>query len=135
MLTAVLLVIDGDALSLAGTDRFRLVVRELRWTPSVPDVRAIAMVTARTLTDFARTMARGVPVTVAFGVSRPDTEDTGPASPPGTAREIGAQRAGASEQSARISDPRPVDGMISFEAGGRRLITRLIAWEPVRYTS
>jgi DNA polymerase-3 subunit beta len=113
MLTAVCLDIDGETLTLAATDRYRLAVRELSWVPAVPGIRAVAMVPARTLAEFARTMAPGAAVTVAFGVGQPDA--SGQASPPGT------------------GDPRPADGMISFEAGGRRLIARLIAGEFIRY--
>jgi DNA polymerase-3 subunit beta len=114
MLTAVCLDVDGETLTLAATDRYRLAVRELRWMPAAQGIRAVAMVPARTLADVARTMAPGVPVTVAFGVSQPGASNTRPASP---------------------AEPRPADGMISFEAGGRRLIARLIAGEFIRYRS
>jgi len=114
MLTAVCLDVDGDTLTLAATDRYRLAVRELSWTPAVPGIRAVAMVPARTLADFARTMTPGVAVTVAFGVGQPGTDAGGQAG---------------------VRDPRPADGMISFEAGGRRLIARLVAGEFIRYRS
>ncbi len=110
MLTAVCLDVDGQTMTLAATDRYRLAVRELGWTPAVPGIRAVAMVPARTLADVARTMAPGAGVTVAFGTGPPGAE------------------AGASA-------PRPADGMISFEAGGRRLIARLIGGEFIRYRS
>ena len=70
MLTAVCLEIDGETLTLAATDRYRLAVREVSWVPAVPGLRAAAMVPARTLADVARTMAPGVPVTVAFGTGQ-----------------------------------------------------------------
>jgi DNA polymerase III subunit beta len=113
MLTAVCLEIDGDTLTLAATDRYRLAVREVSWVPAVPGLRAAAMVPVRTLADVARTMAPGVPVTVAFG--------TGEA---GAAPEAGAGRS-----------PRPADGMISFEGGNRRLTARLIGGEFIKYRS
>ncbi|MGD0374488.1 MAG: DNA polymerase III subunit beta [Streptosporangiaceae bacterium] len=115
MLTAVCLDVDGETLTLAATDRYRLAVRELSWIPAVPGIRAVAMVPARTLADFARTMAPGVAVTVAFGIGQPGTG--GQSSPAGS------------------RDPRPADGLVSFEAGGRRLIARLIAGEFIRYRS
>jgi DNA polymerase III subunit beta len=115
MLTAICLDVDGATLTLAATDRYRLAVRELPWTPAASGIRAVAMVPARTLADFARTMAPGVPVTIAFGVSEAAAGGAGPERP---ARE-----------------PRPSDGMISFEADGRRLIARLIAGEFIRYRS
>jgi DNA polymerase III subunit beta len=115
MLTAVCLDIHDETLTLAATDRYRLAVRDLRWDPAVPGLRAIAMVPARTLADAGRSMAAGVPVTVAFGAGQPST-DTVPA--------VGPAR-----------DPRPADGVICFEGGGRRLTARLIAGEFIRYES
>src|ERR1700683_496083 len=49
MLTAVCLDIEGESLTLAATDRYRLAARHLALTPADPDVRAIAMVPARVL--------------------------------------------------------------------------------------
>ena len=115
MLTAVCLEIDGETLTLAATDRYRLAVREVSWVPAVPGLRAAAMVPARTLADVARTMAPGVPVTVAFG-----TGQTEASAAPGA----GAGRS-----------PRPADGMISFEGGNRRLTARLIGGEFIKYRS
>jgi DNA polymerase III subunit beta len=113
MLTAVCLDIDGETLTLAATDRYRLAVRDLRWDPAVPGLRAVAMVPAKTLADVARTMAAGVPVTIAFGAGEPG--------------------AGAANGTGR--DPRPADGVISFEGGDRRLTARLIGGEFIKYRS
>lgn len=113
MLTAVCLDIDGGTLTLAATDRYRLAVRDVPWDPAVPGLRAVAMVPARTLADVARTMSAGVPVTISFGAGEPAT-----ATPDGTGR-----------------DPRPADGVISFEGGDRRLTARLIGGEFIRYRS
>jgi len=123
MLTGVCLDIDGPIMTLAATDRYRLAVREVRWDPAVPDLRAVALVPARTLADVARTMAAGVPVTVAFGAN--DGEPGGAGYPP---------RAPAAPGRA-AGEPRPAEGMISFEGGGRRLTARLIAGEFIRYRS
>jgi DNA polymerase-3 subunit beta len=121
MLTGVCFDIDGGIMTLAATDRYRLAVRDVRWAPGRPGLRAVALVPARTLADAARSMAPGVPVSVAFapaaGTGEPADEPG-----PGTA----AQRPGG---------PRPAEGMISFESGGRRLATRLIAGEFIRYQS
>jgi len=114
MLTGVCLDFDGDTLTLAATDRYRLAVRELPWAPADPDVRAVALVPARTLADVARTMTAGVPVTIAFGVGvsvggvgsgvggvsssgtvpgSPPSSAAGPRSPPGRSpRQSGACR-------------------------------------------
>jgi DNA polymerase-3 subunit beta len=67
MLTGVCLDFDGQALTLAATDRYRLAVRTVTWAPADPAVRASALVPARTLADVARTMGPGKPVTIAFG--------------------------------------------------------------------
>jgi DNA polymerase III subunit beta len=115
MLTAVCLDIDGATMTLAATDRYRMAVRDVRWDPATPGLRAAAMVPAKTLADVARTMAAGVPVTVAFG--------TGDA-------QAGAPGAGPSSR-----DPRPADGVISFEGGDRRLTARLIGGEFIKYRS
>jgi DNA polymerase III subunit beta len=115
MLTAVCLDIHDETLTLAATDRYRLAVRDVRWDPAVPGLRAIAMVPARTLADVGRSMAAGVPVTVAFGAGQ-SSAYTVPAQGP-------------------ARDPRPADGVISFEGGGRRLTARLIGGEFIRYES
>ena len=68
MLTGVCLDVSGTEMTLAATDRYRLAVRTVPWTPAVPGLRAAALVPARTLADVARTMGPGVPVTIAFSV-------------------------------------------------------------------
>jgi DNA polymerase-3 subunit beta len=121
MLTAVCLEIDGETLTLAATDRYRLAVREVPWVPAVPGLRAVAMIPARTLADVARTMAPGAGVTVAFGACQASA---------GAAPEVGpAPEARAGK------DPRPADGVISCEGGNRRLTARLIGGEFIRYRS
>ena len=67
MLTAVCLDVRDETLTLAATDRYRLAVKDVRWEPAARGLRAAAMVPARTLADFARSITPGVPVTVAFG--------------------------------------------------------------------
>ena len=44
MLTGVRVEIEGETVTLAATDRYRLAVRELKWQPEQPDFSAIAMV-------------------------------------------------------------------------------------------
>jgi DNA polymerase III subunit beta len=108
MLTGVCLDITGDVITLAATDRYRLAVRDLPWAPASPGIRAVALVPGRTLADAARVMVPGVPVSLSF------------APPEGTTGH---------------GEPRPVEGMISFDSGGRRLTGRLIAGEFIRYES
>jgi DNA polymerase-3 subunit beta len=121
MLTGVCLDIDGESMTLAATDRYRLAVSEVSWAPAAPGIRAAALVPARTLADVARTMTSGEPVTISLGTGDP----AGPqseAEPGRTAGQAGDGR-------------RPVEGMITFDGGGRRLTARLIAGEFIRYRS
>jgi DNA polymerase III subunit beta len=66
MLTGACLEIDGDGLTLAATDRYRLAVATIGWQPADDSIRATALVPARTLADIAKTMGPGVQVTIAF---------------------------------------------------------------------
>jgi DNA polymerase-3 subunit beta len=116
MLTGICLDIDGERMALAATDRYRLAVREVGWSPASRGLRAAALVPARTLADMARSLLPGVPVTIAFE----------PADKPGS---------GQAKGRGNRDVPRPAEGMISFESGQRRLATRLIGGEFVRYQS
>ena len=62
----------SDRLTLIGTDRYRLAVRELAWSPAGPDVRAAFVVPARTLDHTARSLTSGTEVSIALTV--PDDE-------------------------------------------------------------
>ena len=66
VLTGVRVEIEGDRLTLAATDRYRLAVRELSWRPDRPDLSATALVPARTLADTAKALMSGAEVTVAL---------------------------------------------------------------------
>lgn len=110
MLTAVNVELDGTRMTLAATDRYRLAVRELDWNPA-PGAggqgRVAFLVPARTLGDASRMMSHGAGVRIML--SAPG----GQAAPAGQAAEA----------------------MIGFEAGERRLTTRLLAGEFIRYRS
>jgi len=109
-LTGVRIEIEGDTLTLISTDRYRLAVRELRWTPAKPDLSAAVLVPARALTDTARSLTTAAEVSIALALPG---EDAGSA-------QAGIGSAGG-------------DGMIGFEAGGRRTTTRLLSGEFPRY--
>jgi DNA polymerase-3 subunit beta len=109
-LTGVRIEIEGDTLTLISTDRYRLAVRELRWTPAKPDLSTAVLVPARALTDTARSLTTAAEVSIALALPG---EDAGPAP-------AGIGSAGG-------------DGMIGFEAGGRRTTTRLLSGEFPRY--
>jgi DNA polymerase-3 subunit beta len=70
MLTGVRLEIDGDKLTLAATDRYRLAVRELGWTPVNPAAaEAQVLVPARTLADAAKSLSHSETLTIALSGS------------------------------------------------------------------
>ena len=114
VITGVNVEIEGDTLTLVATDRYRLAIRELGWSPARPGTSSTLLVPAKTLADAARMMAPGVPVRI---MTR------GPDGDPRAAAAKHAQGRGA------------VDAMIGFESGGRRLTTRLIAGEYIKYSS
>jgi len=66
VLTGVRVEIGGERIVLAATDRYRLAVRELQWTPEQSGMSAVALVPARTLADTARSLSSGEKVIVAL---------------------------------------------------------------------
>jgi DNA polymerase-3 subunit beta len=122
MLTAICLDIDGDSLTLAATDRYRLAARVVPFAPADPDVRAIALVPAKMMVEAARMMTAGVLVTLAFSTDRARAG-------------AGGRARGARGGDAAADEPHPAEGLISFEAGQRRLTARLIGGEFIKYES
>jgi DNA polymerase III subunit beta len=116
VITGVNVEIDGDIVKLVATDRYRLAVRELGWNPAQPGSQGTLLVPAKTLADAARMMTSGVPVRVMMD---------------------GEQGAGGAwTADAKSEDSlRAADAMIGFESRGRRLTTRLIAGEYIKYMS
>jgi len=111
MLTAVSVELDGKTMTLAATDRYRLAVRDLDWDPALGagDAGKTAfLVPARTLGDAARMMSHAPEVRL---VVRPGGDETG------------------------TRDAQAAEAMIGFETGERRLTTRLLTGEFVRYRS
>jgi DNA polymerase-3 subunit beta len=116
MLTAVNVELDGKTMTLAATDRYRLAVRELDWNPAPgpgDHGRIALLVPAKTLSDAARMMSHGTDVRVVL--------------------RHGEDAPGAAPQD--LGGPGAAEAMIGFEAGDRRLTTRLLAGEFVRYRS
>jgi DNA polymerase-3 subunit beta len=131
MLTAVNVELDGTTMMLAATDRYRLAVRELTWKPAPGSTgasrtgasrtgasragasRAALLVPAKTLADAARMMTHGGEVRVML--------------------RAGADGAGSTAPD--IAGPGATDAMIGFECGERRLTTRLLTGEFVKYRS
>ena len=104
-LTGVRIEIEGDTLTLISTDRYRLAVRELRWSPARPGLSAAVLVPARALAETARSLTSGAEVSIALALPGEGAADSG---------------AGG-------------DGMIGFEGGGRQTTTRLLGGEFPRY--
>src|SRR5437764_769476 len=70
VLSGVRLEIDGDRLTLAATDRYRLAVRELTWSPaSTAATEAQVLVPARTLHDAARSLTSEAELTISLSTS------------------------------------------------------------------
>lgn len=72
-LTGIRIELEGEQVTLAATDRYRMAVRELTWNPGRPDISAIALIPARTLVEAAKTLSSAGDVTVALGG---DTNDS-----------------------------------------------------------
>ncbi|MCW2621081.1 MAG: polymerase beta subunit [Frankiales bacterium] len=66
VLTGVRVEIEGDQLTLAATDRYRLAVRTLAWKPQITDLSTNARVPARTLAETAKALTSGPEVTLAL---------------------------------------------------------------------
>jgi DNA polymerase III subunit beta len=67
VLTGVRLEFNGDTMTLAATDRYRLAVRELPWQPTNPSINTHALVKARQLAELARTVGPADELQVALG--------------------------------------------------------------------
>jgi len=115
VITGVNVEIEGGLITLVATDRYRLAIRELPWSPAEPGARSTLLVPASTLANGAKMMTPGVPVRVMLNA------------------------AGAAEADRAGRDPagslRAADAMIGFETGERRLTTRLLAGEYIKYSS
>ena len=113
VITGVNLEIEGDMIRLVATDRYRLAIRELGWNPAQPDSAGTLLVPAKTLSDAARMVAPGTSVRILMR----------------------GEHRGGSTAADSADSLRAADAMIGFESGGRRLTTRLIAGEYIKYMS
>src|SRR5699024_1508191 len=59
ILTAVKIEIEGDTITFLATDRYRLAMQEITWTPHNPQSSTSVLVKSRTLTDVARSLGGG----------------------------------------------------------------------------
>src|ERR1700758_5237328 len=65
-LTGIRMEINEDTLTMVATDRYRLAVRELRWTPVTPGMNTTVLVPAKVLGDTARALTSGAEVSMAL---------------------------------------------------------------------
>lgn len=68
-LTGVRIEIEGDKLTFAATDRYRLAVREMTWKPGTPGMSTAVLVPAKMLSDTAKTLAGGGEISIGLGNS------------------------------------------------------------------
>ena len=66
LLTGVRMEIEGEKITMLATDRYRLALRELTWRPATPDMSAVALVRARTLSDVAKSLGGSQTVNIAL---------------------------------------------------------------------
>lgn len=70
-LTGIRIEISGETLTLVATDRYRLAVRELRWSPARTDLNTAVLVPAKVLGETARALTSGAEVQVSLGGDEP----------------------------------------------------------------
>ncbi|MFI8814184.1 MULTISPECIES: DNA polymerase III subunit beta [unclassified Streptomyces] len=76
-LTGIRLGLDGTTMTLAATDRYRFAVRTLPWKAAGPDTSADVVVSARRLTEIARSLGRSGLVSVALDTGSVGFEHAG----------------------------------------------------------
>lgn len=64
--TGVRVEIEGDTLSLLATDRYRMALKEIAWTPAATQASGAALVPARVLNETAKSMTSGDKVTMSL---------------------------------------------------------------------
>ncbi|MFM8620991.1 MAG: DNA polymerase III subunit beta [Candidatus Nanopelagicaceae bacterium] len=65
-LTGIHVEVNGENITMTATDRYRLAVRELTFSPARPNTEAVALIRARTLHDAAKTLATSKNVNIAL---------------------------------------------------------------------
>jgi DNA polymerase-3 subunit beta len=67
--TGVRVEIEGELISLLATDRYRMALKELPWSPGSTQVSATALVPARVLSETVKSMTTGEEITLSLGSS------------------------------------------------------------------
>lgn len=65
-LTGIHVEVNGDNITMAATDRYRLAVRELTFSPARPNTEAVALIRARTLIDATKTLTSAKNVNISL---------------------------------------------------------------------
>lgn len=69
LLTSVQMEVEGSSLVLMATDRYRLAMRQMTWSPDSPELSTTALLKARTLSDVAKSLTSSGDVTIALSDS------------------------------------------------------------------
>lgn len=69
ILTGVRVEVDGEKVTLLATDRYRLAMRELTWSPGSSDANHVILVPARTLSETARSLGASGSIDIALGTA------------------------------------------------------------------
>ncbi|MEI6404193.1 MAG: DNA polymerase III subunit beta [Actinomycetes bacterium] len=64
--TGIKIDIDGSTMTMAATDRYRLAVRELEWSPASPSLSTHALVPAKFLSETAKALSHSASIGLAF---------------------------------------------------------------------
>ena len=67
ILTGVRMEVEGDKIVLLATDRYRLAMRELTWSPASPAASHVALIPARQLSETAKALGASGSVQIALG--------------------------------------------------------------------
>jgi DNA polymerase-3 subunit beta len=123
LLTGVRIEIEGDKLTFLATDRYRLAIRQIPWTPVNPEVSATALVKAKSLQDLARAFPHDAEVSMAL-------------SPAGVSEIIGFESSGRHSTSLLIDGEYPaVRKLLPAEAGASAVVSVPALVEAVRRVS
>lgn len=66
ILTGVRMEIEGDTITLLATDRYRLAMRELTWSPASADISTAVLVKAKTMSEVAKTLGSAGELNIAL---------------------------------------------------------------------
>lgn len=66
ILTGIRLEVEGDKMTLLATDRYRLAMRELSWSPQDPNISAKVLIKSKTLTEIGRTLTGAGELSIAL---------------------------------------------------------------------